>query len=82
MAVLTFRPSTQKKLTAFCVVDLRTAIFEPGRILNAATPEEAGELALGEKVNRHGQFPRQAACRVYWPNGGVTVLYRAINPVP
>lgn len=46
----------QERLIAFCAVDLRPDVLKPGRIIRAATLEQAGVLALGEKLNRHGQF--------------------------
>ena len=65
----------------FRVIDLRTAVIEPEAAIEAASPEEAAEKALGVKAFRSGA-PKHLVCRVYWVTNGPTNmvrLYRQTN---
>jgi len=62
-------------LPEFRVIDLRTAVIEPEAAVEAKSPEEAAEKALGIKALRSG-VPKHLVCRVYWVTNGTTNMVR------
>lgn len=59
----------------FRVIDLRTGVIEPEASVEANSPEEAAEKALGIKAFRSGA-PKHLVCRVYWVTNGTTNMVR------
>jgi len=62
-------------LPEFRVIDLRTAVIEPETAVEASSPEEAADKALGIKAFRSG-VPKHLVCRVYWVTNGTTNMVR------
>lgn len=59
----------------FRVIDLRANTIVPEIKVEAKSPEEAAEKALGVMLVRSG-LPKTLACRVYWTEGGQTNMVR------
>lgn len=59
----------------FRVIDLGTGVIEPEASVEANSPEETAEKALGIKAFRSGA-PKHLACRVYWVTNGTMNMVR------
>jgi hypothetical protein len=62
-------------LAEFRVVDLRLSVIMPEHIVDAKSPEEASEIALGIRGVRSGK-PSNLFCRVYWQESGKLNMVR------
>lgn len=49
--------------------------------MEAASPEEAALLALGEKGVRGGKNRARMLCRIYWTDAGQTNMVRLYRPL-
>ena len=66
---------SSKRKRGFRVIDLRTGVIEPEIVVEAQSPEEAAQRALGIKAFRSG-VPKHLVCRVYWVSNGTTNMVR------
>lgn len=64
----------------FRIIDLRTGIVEPELQIEARSPEQAAENALGIKLVRSGHA-RSLVCRVYWDDANNTNMVRLYSKV-
>jgi hypothetical protein len=64
----------------FRIIDLRTGIIEPETQVEARSPEQAAENALGLKLVRSGHA-RTLVCRVYWNDANNTNMVRLYSKV-
>jgi phage-related baseplate assembly protein len=64
----------------FKVIDLRTGVIEPELQVEARSPEQAAESALGMKLVRSGHA-RTLVCRVYWNDANNTNMVRLYSKV-
>ena len=62
-------------MAEFRVVDLRLPVIMPEHIVDAKSPEEASEIALGIRGVRSGK-PSNLICRVYWHESGKLNMVR------
>ena len=62
-------------MAEFRVIDLRTGMIEPETVVDANSPEDAAERALGIMAYRSGA-PRNLICRVYWAKRGAMNMVR------
>ena len=65
-------------MATYRVIDMRNGMTGRELSVEADTPEQAGQIALKEKLMRSGN-PRFLVCRVYWQTGNgtnMTRLYR------
>jgi hypothetical protein len=62
-------------LAEFRVVDLRLPVVLPEHFVDAKSPEQASEVALGIRGVRSGK-PSNLLCRVYWQESGGTNMVR------
>ena len=67
-------------MPSFRIIDLRTGIVEPEKQIEARTPEQAAENALGLKLVRSGHS-RSLVCRVYWNDANNTNMVRLYTKV-
>ena len=67
-------------MPVFRIIDLRTGIVEPEQQVDAKSPEQAAEQALGLKLVRSGH-PRTLVCRVYWSDANNTNMVRLYSKV-
>lgn len=69
-------------MPVFRIIDLRSEIVEPEQQVEARSPEQAAENALGLKLVRSGHA-RSLVCRVYWNdanNTNMVRLYTKVSP--
>jgi hypothetical protein len=64
----------------FRIIDLRTGVIEPEQHVEARSPEQAAETALGMKLVRSGHA-RSLVCRVYWKDANNTNMVRLYTKV-
>jgi hypothetical protein len=64
----------------FRIIDLRTDVVEPEQRVEARSPEQAAETALGIKLVRSGHA-RSLVCRVYWDDANNTNMVRLYSKV-
>ena len=64
----------------FRIIDLRTEVVEPEQRIEARSPEQAAESALGIKLVRSGHA-RSLVCRVYWDDANNTNMVRLYSKV-
>jgi hypothetical protein len=62
-------------LAEFRVIDLRSKVIQPEQTVEANSPEQASEIALGVRGVRSGK-PKNLICRVYWQEVGKTNMVR------
>jgi hypothetical protein len=62
-------------LAEFRVIDLRSKVVRPEQTVEARSPEQASEIALGVRGVRSGK-PINLLCRVYWQESGTTNMVR------
>lgn len=67
-------------MPTFRIIDLRTGIVEPEQKVEARSPEQAAENALGLKLVRSGHA-RSLVCRVYWDDANNTNMVRLYTKV-
>lgn len=67
-------------MPVFRVIDLRQVLVAPERQVEAKSPEEAAELALGLRVFRGGARD-SLVCRVYWESNGNLNMVRLYSEV-
>lgn len=64
------------------VIDVRSDVIEPEKIVNAHSPEDAALQALGERAIRAGQSRNRIVCRVYWQDAdGLTNMVSLYRPL-
>lgn len=78
--MLGFSFRQDSSLPTFRVIDLRTGIVEPELKIEARSPEQAAENALGLKLVRSGHA-RSLVCRVYWDDANNTNMVRLYTTV-
>jgi hypothetical protein len=64
----------------FRIIDLRSDVVEPEQRIEARSPEQAAETALGIKLVRSGHA-RSLVCRVYWDDANNTNMVRLYSKV-
>lgn len=67
-------------MPVFRIIDLRTGVIEPEQRVEARSPEQAAENALGIKLVRSGHA-RSLVCRVYWDDANNTNMVRLYTKV-
>lgn len=67
-------------MPVFRIIDLRSGVIEPETQVEARSPEQAAENALGLKLVRSGHA-RTLVCRVYWNDANNTNMVRLYTKV-
>ncbi len=62
-------------MAEFRIVDLQMPVITPEHVVDAKSPEQASEIALGIRGVRSGK-PSNLICRVYWQENGKTNMVR------